>query len=293
MASNKSTIDEIITATHVTDGYGNITGMLPAEQITYANGNNIKPLVLLGNNFNGDTAKTLLESPTNRKNLINNLLSLIKTNSYMGVNIDLEGVYSSDRSYYTTFISEVYAALNPLGYTVSLSVPAKTSDSPYNTWSYAYDYASISKYADQVIIMAYDEHYPGGSPGAVASIGWVTNVVKYAVTVIPPEKIYVGMAAYGYDWSVNGTKAYSINGCLSLASSYNAVIQWDSTAQAPYFTYTDSSSVKHTVWFENAQSLGYKLDVVNNSSVAGIAIWRLGLENTDYWNMIKSKLSLP
>jgi spore germination protein YaaH len=244
----------------------------------------------VGNNFSGDIAKTLLESSTNRSKFISNLLNILRTNNYKGANIDIEGIYSSDRNYYTTFLSEIYSTLKPLGYTISVSVPAKTSDNPNYTWNYAYDYANISKYADYILLMTYDEHYPGGSPGPVASIGWVSNVIKYAVTVIPKEKIYFGLAAYGYDWSSNGTKAYSVNGCYNLAVNNGATILWDSTSKCPYFTYTDSTGVAHTVWYENSMSIEPKLDLVNSYNLAGIGIWRLGLENSDYWNSINSKI---
>lgn len=291
MVSNASAINRIVTATHTTDGYGNITGYILADQINFANSNNINPSVLVGNNFDGSIAKTLLESPANRQNFINNLLSLIRANKYKGVNIDLEGVYASDRSYYTTFLSEVYSALKPSGYTVSASVPAKTRDDPSNSWNGAYDYAAIANYTDFILLMTYDEHYPGGSPGAVASIGWVTNVVNYSVTVIPREKIYLGVAAYGYDWYGTTAKAYSINSCYNLASANGATVLWDTVSQSPHFNYTDTSGIAHSVWFENAQSLGYKLDLANSSGIGGIGIWRLGLENADYWTMIKTKLN--
>lgn len=290
MVNNSSYIDEISTATHITDGYGNITGILPTEQISYANSNNIMPTLLVGNNFSGDIAKTLLESSVNRNNFKTNLLNILKTNNYKGVNIDIEGIYGSNRNHYTTFLGEIYSALKPLGYTISVSVPAKTIDNPNYTWNYAYDYAAISNYADYILLMTYDEHYPGGSSGPVASIGWVTNVIKYATTVIPKEKIYFGLAAYGYDWSSNGTKAYSINGCYNLAVSNNATIHWDSTSKCPYFNYTDSNGIEHAVWFENSMSIEYKLDLVNLYDLGGIGIWRLGLENSDYWNVIKSKI---
>jgi Predicted glycosyl hydrolase len=290
IVSNVNTLDEIITATHITDGLGNITGTVPVDQLTYANSNNINTILMIGNNFDGSIAKTLLENPNNRKVFIQNLMVILKANGYKGVNIDLEGVYYYDRSYYTQFLSEIQASLNPAGYLLSVSVPAKTYDSLTNSWNGAFDYAAISKYADQIVIMAYDEHYPGGTPGAIASIGWVTNVVKYAVTVIPKEKVYLGAAAYGYDWYSTTTKAYSINGCLSLAASNNAAIQWDDTSKSPWFSYTDSTGASHNVWFENSQSISYKLDLVNTYGLAGMSIWRLGLENTEYWNSIKTKL---
>jgi spore germination protein YaaH len=290
IVKNKSYIDEIATATHITDGYGNITGKLPADQISYANSNGITPTLLVGNNFSGDVAKTLLESVPNRNRFRANLINILKNNNYKGVNLDIEGIYSSNRNHYTTFLSEIYSTLKPLGYTISVSVPAKTVDNPKYTWNYAYDYASIAKYADYVLLMTYDEHYPGGAPGPVASIEWVTNVVKYALTVIPKEKIYFGLAAYGYDWSGNETKAYSINGCYNLAVNNGATILWDSTAKCPYFTYTDSAGVVHTVWYENSMSIQPKLDLVNSYNLAGVGIWRLGLENSDFWSSINSKI---
>ncbi|OPZ89545.1 MAG: putative sporulation-specific glycosylase YdhD [Firmicutes bacterium ADurb.Bin419] len=290
MVNNKDSITEISTATHITDGYGNITGILPSEQISYANSVGINPTLLVGNNFSGEVAKTLLESSANRSKFITNLINILKANKYKGVNIDLEGIYSTNRNNYTTFLSEIYSVLKPQGYTVSVAVPAKTTDNPNYTWNYAYDYAGISNYADYILLMTYDEHYPGGTPGPVASIGWVTNVIKYATTVIPKEKIYLGLAAYGYDWSINGTNAYSINGCYNLAANNGAAILWDNTLKCPYFTYSDTNGVSHTVWFENSMSIGPKLDLVNQYDLAGIGIWRLGLENSDYWNVINAKI---
>jgi spore germination protein YaaH len=291
MVANTSTIDEIATQNYNTDNLGNISGLIPTNQITYGNSNGIKTYAMLQNNFDGNIAKSVLENQTNRQALENNLLNAIKANGYKGVNVDLEGVFYYDRSYYTAFVQELYNLLTPQGYSVTLSVPAKTSDSPTDSWSGAYDYTALSKYSDQIAIMTYDEHYPGGTAGPVASIGWVENVVKYAVTVIPKEKIMLGVAAYGYDWSASGTKAYGINGMNNLAATNNAIVKWDDVSKSPYFNYTDASGIAHSAWFENGQSVGYKLDLVNSYNLNGIAIWRLGLENTDYWTSIKTKFN--
>lgn len=291
MTTNTSLINEIATDTYTTDSLGNITGLVPTNQLTYANSNGIKTLAMITNNFDGNIAKALLENSTNRQALINNTLSALKLNGYKGVNIDLEGIFYYDRSYFTTFMTELYNTLHPQGFTITISVPAKTSDSPTSAWDGAYDYAQLANYSDQIILMAYDEHYPGGSAGPIASIGWVENVIKYAITVIPKEKLLLGTAAYGYDWSSLGTKAYGLSSVYNLASTYGSTIMWDSVSKSPYFTYTDSSGVYHTVWFENSTSVGYKLDLVNNYNLSGIGIWRLGLENSDYWTTIKTKFN--
>ena len=48
--------------------------------------------------------------------------------------------------------------------------------------------------------------------------------------------------------------------------------------------------VKHEVWFENADTLKAKLNLVRNYGIGGIAIWRLGLEDQNYWTVIKDRL---
>lgn len=291
MLNHKSIYDEIAAHSPLVDGQGNITyDYISTDQVRLANENKITPYVLIGNNFSGATAKTLLESPKNRANFIENLLSLMKKFNYKGVNIDLEGVYSSNRNDYTKLIKEVYLALSPLGYTVSASVPAKTVDNPKNSWNGAFDYAAISKYLDKLILMAYDEHWSGGAAGPVASIGWVEDVLSYTVSVVPKDKIYLGLAAYGYDWSESGSKSYGINGCYNTAEKYNANVVFDSKSKTPFFKYKDDKGVSHTVWFENAQSISYKLNLVNKFDISGVAIWRVGLENRAYMDMLESKL---
>lgn len=291
MVNNSTAIDKIATHTYTTDKLGNISGLLPTSQINYSLSNGIEPLVMIANNFDGDIAKSILESSTIKKTLISNILTSLKAYGFKGVNIDFEGVYYYNRNHYTEFIKDLYETLKPLGYKVTLSLPAKASDSPSNTWNGAYDYLQLSKYADSIVVMTYDEHYPGGTPGAIASINWVENVIKYATSVVPKEKLILGVAAYSYDWSSKGTKAYSIPATYNLAKQYGSTILWDSLSQTPYFKYVDSSGINHDVWLENEYSVKFKLDLVNKYNLGGIAIWRLGLENPEYWTSIKEKLN--
>ncbi|MDP4180680.1 MAG: glycosyl hydrolase family 18 protein [Bacillota bacterium] len=290
MTANASTINDIATATYSIDGLGTLTGAAPTDQISYAGNNNIRANLMVSNNFDSNIAKQLLESPTNRQTLRNNILACLKAYNYKGVDIDIENILGEDRSYFTTFMNELYSVLKPLGYGVSVAVPAKTYDSPNAPWNYAYDYKALAQYSDYLMLMTYDEHYPGGTPGAIASIGWVTSVVDYALTVAPKEKIVMGLAAYGYDWYGTTTKAYSINSTYSLASQYGATINFDTATKSKYFTYT-ANGVSHAVWFEDGDTISYKLDLVNSRYLKGIGIWRLGLENTSYWSTIKSKLN--
>lgn len=292
MANHASSIDQIATVTYGADSLGNLLGTPPQDQISYANNNGIMPLALVNNSdangFNPQTAQSIIENAANKQNFINNLINAIKNNGYKGANIDFEGVPAADRSYYSQFIADVKNALQPLGYTLSVSVPAKAYDSLTNSWNGAYDYKAIGTYADEVFIMSYDEHGSWGTVGPVASIGWVTDIVNYAKTVIPADKILLGLAAYGYDWASTGNSAVSINKVYSLLNTYGGSIQWDAVSQSPYYNYT-VNGVAHTIWFENEYSITYKLNLVNENNLLGIGIWRLGLENQAYWDKINAK----
>ena len=56
------------------------------------------------------------------------------------------------------------------------SVPAKNPD---------FDYKGVAKDADGLILMNYDEHYPGSAAGPVASQDWFVDNLKYALKEIP------------------------------------------------------------------------------------------------------------
>jgi len=216
------------------------------------------------------------------------MLAIARTYGLAGIDIDVENVPGDLRPYYTALVEEAAAALKPNGVQLTVSVPAKVWNDTTSNWGGAFDYAALGRAADQVAIMAYDEHTYGLVPGPVASLPWVERVVAYATTQIPAEKILLGIPAYGYDW-VAGTRVVarglSTGGAYNLAAQHGAAVQWDDAAQVPFFAYTQDG-VAHVVYFENGRSTAAKLDVVTRYGLGGIAIWRLGLNEAAIWDEI-------
>lgn len=296
LKAHSDIIDTLATHTYIVDVNGNLYtqgNLFPTAQMSFASSNGIKTLAVVRNEFDGELANKILNNPSATANLINSIEKSLAAHKYDGVNIDFEILYSKDREVFTNFMRDLYSRLKPKGYLVTIAVPAKTSEA--EKWVYAYDYAKLGSYSDQVILMTYDEHYPGGKPGPVASLNWTQRIVNYAASVIPKEKLLLGLAAYGYDWTVKdgktiSTKSLSVASAYSTAAANGAQVSWDSAAQVPYYTYTDSKG-EHFVYFENSTSISYKLNIVNNSNLKGIAIWRLGLEDEAYWTTIRTKLN--
>ncbi|HWI52554.1 MAG TPA: glycosyl hydrolase family 18 protein [Symbiobacteriaceae bacterium] len=244
-----------------------------------------------GSGFDADVARKVLSDTTVRAAAIANLVSVAKERGLSGLNVDIENVPPDQRPNYTAFVKELAEALKPNGLMLTLSIPAKTFDDTRSAWSGAFDYKALGQYADRIIPMAYDEHLPGYYAGAVASAGWVEKVATFAASQIPKEKVLLGIAAYGYDWKKGTTQGngLSVPQAMSLATKYGATVQWDADAQVPYFEYTKDGAAR-VVYYENAQSLGPKLDIVKKLNLAGIAIWRLGLEDPAIWPVIEAQL---
>lgn len=294
MKNNKTSIDAVATMTYNVDSTGLLTGTIPTDQLSYAKTNGILPILAVinseGSGFSSAVAQSILTNTTYRQAFLNNLLNAALANGYGGVNIDFESVPYTLRAQYTSLISELKTLMSANGLKTTVAVPAKTSDSPTNSWSGAYDYTALGAIADKVCIMTYDEHGSWGAAGPVASYNWVNSVINFAVTVIPKEKILMGLAGYGYDWASTGNKALSLTQIDSLIATYGGAVIFDSVSKTPTYTYV-VSGITHTVWFENYQSIALKCDIANTYNIGGVCMWRLGLENTAFWSAVNAKFS--
>lgn len=240
---------------------------------------------------NDKTSSKMITDPAIRKKAIENIVALVQRNNYDGVNIDFEMLPSWTKDSYSTFIRELSQKLHARGKMVTISVFPKV-DVPYSIMG-AYDYKALAPYIDRLVIMTYDRHWSTGSAGPIAPLAWVEENIISTLRDVPAEKILLGIANYGYDWSANGGQGKDIAAkkAIELAERKGAQIKWDSDAQVPYFNYTDSSRYKHTVYFESSYSLDTKLMLVNKYSLKGVAIWRLGNEEDRFWEILRNRLN--
>jgi hypothetical protein len=273
------------------DDQGNLRGSLPADEVALAKRLGVKGLVVVHNYRNGSFDQQLVHNVLSNRvsgdRLINNLLQLVKDNGLAGVNIDFENIAPADRGLFTDFLARLAGVFKPAGFLVTAAVPAKTADDPADVWGGAFDYAAIGRICDYVMLMTYDEHWFGGSPGPIASLPWVVSVLDFAVKSIPREKILLGIPAYGYDWSATGTRVVPWNQVNELINRNGwSQVAWDNLACVPCLRYTDKG-VAHEVWFENSYSLRIKLNLVHNYGLAGVAIWRLGFDDASFWETLR------
>lgn len=254
----------------------------------------VAPLMVITNRgFSSDVASAILNSQQIQNTLLNNVLRILRSKNYFGLDIDFEYLYPSDRENYNRFLAKTVELMRNAGYTVSTALAPKISRDQPGILYEAHDYAAHGRLADHVILMTYEWGFTYGPPMAVAPINQVRRVLDYAVTEIPRRKILMGIPNYGYVWTlpyVQGTAARVISntGAVQQAYTVGAAIQFDPIAQAPFYYYYDQNGKQHVVWFEDARSIRAKLLLVNQYGLGGVSYWTIGRYFPQNWLVLRS-----
>ncbi len=230
--------------------------------------------------FSNYLISQVVNSETAKRQLIDNLTAQIRERGFEGVDIDFEYILPEDKFPFADFVREVRTAVNVLGYPVSVALAPKVSDTQSGLLYEGKDYALLGEAADYVLLMTYEWGYTYGPAMAVAPINKVRQVVEYALTKIPPEKIHLGIPNYGYDWTLpyvkDSSKATTIGNveAVQIAIANGASIQFDEISQAPYFNYMQNG-LTHEVWFEDVRSLTAKFSLVKEYRLRGMSYWQI------------------
>jgi spore germination protein len=233
---------------------------------------------------------SILHDPAVRARHIAAIVALVQREDYAGIDIDYEDLQASDRTAFTTFITQLAGALHVAGKMLSVDLFAKSSNRGYDQRNLAQDYQAIGRVADQVRLMGYDYHWADSGPGPVAPIGWIRAVLSYAKTQIPAGKIILGVPLYGYDWSGGHGTPVSWLQAFHLSERYDVQPHFDAASQSPWFAYTDAAGRRHVVWFENGPSTQAKFQAAQDAGIGGVYVWIYGLEDTSIWAAVRQAL---
>lgn len=277
---------------------GTLIALNDASLIQMARQAEVAPMMVVTNmeeegGFSSDLAHTLLSDKEVQKRYIQNILDKLKEKDYYGLDIDFEYVFPEDRKNYNEFISEMAARLSPEKITLTTALAPKHSEEQHGLLYSAHDYPHHGKFADHVILMTYEWGYTKGPAMAVAPIKQVKKVLDYATSVIPSEKILLGIPNYGYDWTlpfVKGSSARSLSNieAVDLARDIGAGIQYDEISQAPYFYYYDEDKNRHEVWFQDARSVQAALRLVDQYNLGGVSYWTINRPFPQNWLVLSS-----
>lgn len=294
-----NSLDEISPNYFNIDGSGNLklTQALDMNFIKEMHKRGIKVVPFLSNHWDREKGMKAL---SNRHMLSDQIVSAVVTYDLDGVNVDIENVTHLEKDYYTDFVKLLREKL-PEGKTLAVSV----APNPYNLttgWNGSYDYKNLAKYSDYLMIMAYDESYPGGPAGPVASYDFVESTIKKALTEVSKDKIVLGIPFFGRYWKTSGASGgagMSIADIEKLIKKYNGSVIFDTKAKSPKAIITVNRTDPdtqlapgtYTFWYENETSIKYKLQLVNKYDLKGTGSWSLGQETAGTWHYYKMWLN--
>ena len=251
-------------------------------------GTEVFPLV---NNFDGANwidVSGFLRDDDARAEFRKEIATFLASDKYRGLMVDFEDIPPKTMPYFVALINETSSDLHARGMKLYVSVPAGNGD---------FDYASVAKAADGVVVMNYDEHYsgPGGTAGPIASQDWFTNNLAQAKKVIPLDKLICAIASYGYDWERHPkrgkTTARDVGHVVSVQEAWldardsQADMEFDADSLNPHITYLDEHNLKHEIWFLDAVSALNQMRGARRLGVRTFALWRLGSEDRSLWKV--------
>jgi cellulose synthase/poly-beta-1,6-N-acetylglucosamine synthase-like glycosyltransferase/spore germination protein YaaH/peptidoglycan/xylan/chitin deacetylase (PgdA/CDA1 family) len=246
------------------------------------------PVMSMVNNYDGKDWKVpemaeMLARPASRERLAKALQQFATSQHDPGVVVDFEEVPQASQENFQHFIHDLALSLHAAGLKLMVALPAAD-------WSYDYKY--FASQADAIILMNYDFHWPSSAPGPVVAQDWFVRNIDNILKLVPPEKIVMGIANYGYDWPVKSksdptpvAQAVTFQQAVITAVESESDIDFDGDSLSPHYSYEDENKVVHNVWMLDGITAYNELRAAERKHVQGTALWRLGMEDPSIWNI--------
>ena len=242
------------------------------------------------NNFDGNEwvggITDFLNDPNARTLFCQQVAAFLSSDHFRGLMIDFEAFPKVGQPGYVALLKELSADLHVRGMKLYVSVPAHNDE---------FDYTAIAAPADGVVVMNYDQHFPGAASGPVAAQDWFVNNLNFVVKAIPKEKIICAIANYGYDWVLKPKKgalppdekdhSVSVQEAWLEARDSEEDVTFDDDALNPHFSYLDERSLRHDVWFLDAVTALNHMRAAQTLGIQTFALWRLGGEDRSLWKV--------
>ncbi len=260
------------------------TGAEDADLISYIKSENIKIFPIIANEFKREPLARIISDEERRRKHIKDLSEVAV--KYDGISLNYENLNQEDKENYTEFVKELAEILHKKDKTLRIHLHAKTDKEGSWNGPQAQDWIELGKYADVLKIMAYDYHWATSEAGPIAPNKWVEDVTKIAISLIPKDKVYLGVPLYGYNWIKKEGEGVTYSQVQDILKLNKAKVIFDEKTKSPHFSY-NLDEKKHRVWFENGRSISYKLEIAKEHKIGGVDFFRLGGEDGEVWKELE------
>jgi spore germination protein YaaH len=256
----------------------------------------------------------LLSTESGRTSAVTAITDLVLQNNFDGIDLDFENfafvdgntTWDKTKPSWIAFVRQLSSSLHSKGKLLSITTPYLLDPASGKKGYYVYAWAEIANDIDRLRIMTYD--YSVANPGPIGPITWTENTLKYAISIMPASKVFVGLAGYGRDWvtKVDGicpadvvktvstsakAATFIMNNAANLAAGYGANIIYNEPYQEATFTYqktyngntagglATSCVATRVAWYQDARAYQVRAQLVSKYRLGGIVAWTIGFED--------------
>jgi spore germination protein YaaH len=301
-------ISVIAPSAYSVDEDGIVWGSVDPRVLKLAKQHNVGVMPLIVNpRFDQEILHKLLVNDQARQRAIESLVDECKKFGYRGIQFDFENLSINDKDAFTQFYAETAKALHAEGFLLSAAVVHRPEKYPgptkyfkwlYKNWRAGYDLKALAEIGDFLSVMTYSQHTRRTPPGPNAGIPWVKKNIEFFLTEVPAEKLSLGIPVQSQHWYTDqDDEKYPANAsswsegltykeATALAERFGAKTHWIEEQKVP-FTFFENGGLFEYIFFENAQSFQYKLDLVKQNKLRGFSVWVIGSEDPEVWKVLE------
>ena len=309
--AHEAKIDLLVPTWYTVDENGLVTGSANPTvlEAAHRDGLPVMPILAL---FGKKKFHDLSGNAVARSRMNDALVREAKLHGYTGFQFDFENLDYLDRDALSSVVAETADALHKANLQITIATVPNAPGYPgqggfakwiYTDWRGAYDLAALAKSVDLICLMTYDQQTRWTMPGPVAGWQWTTENLNYALKVVPPEKLSLGIPLYGYHWytsapttdKASGEEKPNLSGdyigapdALQLATAYNGKLQWDEADRSAFF-YFYRDQMREWVFYTDLSTFRERYQLVQDRKLQGFCSWVLGTEDPEIWTLLPER----
>jgi spore germination protein len=310
VATHFKSYNEISAFSYTVERDGSLVPHDPVSDevlIDFARANNIRVMPTVSSTWDSTHIVNIIKNPALRARHIEAIMQVVRSPQIDGIDIDYENLPPSARQAFSDFITLLAFHVHNEGKILSVTVPAKVRENDMPSVNGYADFVALGQVADYLRVMAYEYHTKNGPPAPNAPIWWVRQVVSYTTSVVPNEKVILGIHLYGYDWGGRETTALWWSDVQNVKERYGGIEQYiESDERGPVceiaLTYTMYRSPlcppaffdcapfvreNHTIYYVDARYVAEAWKIVKEFRLGGLVMWRPGGEDPAIWDVFK------
>jgi len=272
-------LDAFAVPSTITPGVVDTTTLRGTVLINKAHEKNVRCLMSVGGAA-GSEGFPKAVTPLTKDSFVTNLVSIMNSFGYDGIDIDWEFPREWDKTYNMQFMQSLYLAIK--------SSPPAFDGKPkeltfYTTTGFydaGYDWNEINNYVDRIIQSGYDWKNPYNAPL------YNPGKTQWPETNIPFEASINGFAQHLISMGVQRQKFL-----LGLPFYGSGNTNWGDVSASITPTYEPTPAEGYYVnqWYTDNSGFQAKINYIKNEGRPGIAIWEVSkiYPKTDLWQTIK------